>query len=176
MNPNAQNSARNSMDGRGLVETPGTVDRASTGEDTLRLIAGLPAPGGLEERVQGALRAASRRGRVLAWPAALRADAAWMRAAAAAAIVFVVAGGGWGIYSRIQPFQQEKVPATPARVASPGGFSGAGAVSTPKTLDKPVVSAPAKPAANTARKKTNKQAAAPGAQATSTVHAAPSAK
>ena len=68
------------------------------GEATLRLIAGLPAPAGLEERVHRALRAAPREsqgaGRVLAWPARFRAKAVlesnWMRATAAAAIVFVV--------------------------------------------------------------------------------------
>ena len=36
-----------------------------------------------------------------------------MRGAAAAAIVFVVAGGGWGIYTRVQPSQPAKVMVMP---------------------------------------------------------------
>ena len=43
---------------------------SSSAEETLRLIASLPAPAGLEDRVHAALRAAPRRGRVLAWPEA----------------------------------------------------------------------------------------------------------
>jgi hypothetical protein len=120
------------------------IDGASTGEDTLRLIAGLPAPKGLEERVRRALRTAPRQGRVLAWPQVLRAEAAWVRATAAAAIVMVVAGGGWGVYSHIQPWHAGNAPA--ARVGAMGGFSGANAVRSPQTLEPPVVSPPAKSA------------------------------
>ena len=112
---------------------PGTV------EATLRLIATLPAPEGLEDRVQASLAAAPRTARVLAWPVALRPDHGWMRAAAAAAIVFVVVGGGWGVYSRVQPGMQAGARAVPLRVASPGtGFSSAGAMRTPQTLNGPV--------------------------------------
>jgi hypothetical protein len=77
--------------------TSDSVPRAlsSPEEEILRLIASLPAPEGLEERVHATLRAAPRRGRVLAWPMALRPESSWMRTAAAAAIVFLVAGGGW---------------------------------------------------------------------------------
>ena len=82
------------------------------GEDTLQLIANLPAPAGLEDRIHAGLLAhahsARRAGRVLAWPANSSAGSAWMRSAAAAAIVFVVAGGGWGIYSRVQQPQSGK--------------------------------------------------------------------
>jgi hypothetical protein len=98
------------------------------GEATLRLIAGLPAPAGLEERVHKALGEAPRGGRVLAWPARFRARAAlesnWVRATAAAAIVFVVVGGGWGVYSRVQPGLAGKVIVMPAREPSSGGFGG----------------------------------------------------
>jgi hypothetical protein len=115
----------------------------NSGEDTLRLIAGLPAPAGLEERVHKALRAAPRSGRVLAWPAKFRAKAAlesnWMRAAAAAAIVFVVVGGGWGVYSRVQPGPAGKVIVMPQPMPSSGGFSGAGAIRTPATIPGPKV-------------------------------------
>jgi hypothetical protein len=149
MNPNSHNS----------------MEEAGTGEDTLRLIAGLPAPEGLEERVHTALRTAPRQGRVLAWPFALRADAAWVRATAAAAIVMIVAGGGWGVYSYIQPLQAAKTPAVPARVGSAGEFSGAGARRSPQTLQPPVVSAPQKPAeSHPAHKKTHKKGAAQAAQ------------
>ncbi len=113
------------------------------GEDTLRLVAGLPAPAGLEERVHKALRAAPRNGRVLAWPARLRArtvlESHWVRAAAAAAIVFVVVGGGWGVYSRVQPGPGGKVIVMPQRAPSSGGFQGAGAIRTPETLPGPKV-------------------------------------
>ena len=118
------------------------------GEDTLRLIAGLPARAGLEERVHEALRAAPRShvlgsGRVLAWPARFGAKTAlesnWMRAAAAAAIVFVVVGGGWGVYSRVQPGPASKVIVMPQFVPSSGGFSGAGAIRVPATIPGPKI-------------------------------------
>jgi hypothetical protein len=112
-------------------------------EDTLRLIARLPAPDGLEERVQAGVRAkalaAPRKGRVLEWPAALRPGSEWMRGAAAAAIVFVVVGGGWGVYSRVQPPQPARVIVMPPRMGAPGGFSGANAIRTPNTLKGPLV-------------------------------------
>jgi hypothetical protein len=116
----------------------------SSAEITLRLIADLPAPAGLEERIHAGLQAAPRRGRVLAWPAVLRLDSAWMRTAAAAAIVSVVVGGGWGIYAHVQPGQSARGVAAPSHVAaSAGGFSSAGAMRTPNTLNGPVVALPA---------------------------------
>jgi hypothetical protein len=150
------------LNGRNSRDRSGSeVDRASTGEDTLRLIASLAAPEGLEERVRAALRTAPRQGRVLAWPLALRSDAAWVRATAAAAIVMVVAGGGWGVYSHIQPWQATKAPVSPARVGTMSGFSGAGAVRTPQTLQPPVVSPSPKSASSTqSHKKAHKKAAA----------------
>jgi len=109
---------------------------------TLRLVATLPTPEGLEDRVHAKLRAVPRSGRVLSWP---MATGAWMRStamrsAAAAAIVFVVAGGGWGIYTRVQP---SKVIAMPLRDGTPGGFSGAGAMRTPQPFNPPRVKEPA---------------------------------
>ena len=113
------------------------------GEATLRLMAGLPAPAGLEERVNKALREVPRGGRVLAWPARFRAKAVlesnWMRATAAAAIVFVVVGGGWGVYSRVQPGPAGKVLVMPQPMPGSGGFSGAGAIRTPATIPGPKV-------------------------------------
>lgn len=138
---------------------------SGSGEETLRLIAGLPAPDGLEDRVHAALHAAPRRGRVLAWPTAVHPDNGWMRAVAAAAIVFVVAGGGWGVYTRVQQGHPGKVSAPvivmPARLPAAGGFSGAGAMRTPQTLPGPIVRQPAKAASAAQRKGTKKLTAHP---------------
>jgi hypothetical protein len=150
---------------------------ASTGEDTLRLIAGLPAPEGLEQRVHSALRSAPPQGRVLAWPLALRADAAWVRASAAAAIVMIVAGGGWGVYTHIQPSQAAKAPAVPAKVGSAGGFTNADAKRTSTMLAPPVVTpAPKAAAATPVQKKNRKKSAATAVQAPTSAQAAPSSK
>jgi hypothetical protein len=152
--------------------------KAPDAEVTLRLIAGLPAPDGLEDRVHAALQSslgaarlhARGTGRVLAWTAPRGAANAWMRSAAAAAIAFVVVGGGWGVYSRVQ--QPGRVIAMPVRGAAPGGFGGAGAIRTPQTLNGPVLSHPpvAAHAADT-KKTAKKHAAAPkGAAVTPVVH------
>ena len=121
---------------------------SGSAEDTLRRIASLPAPAGLEHRVQGGLRShahsARRQAQVLSWPAAKQAGNHWMRSAAAAAIVFVVAGGGWGIYSRVQKPESAKVIVLP-HAQAPGEFTNAGAIRTPKTLNGPVVAHPATP-------------------------------
>jgi hypothetical protein len=107
---------------------------------TLRLVASLPAPEGLEDRVHAALRQAPRAAHILEWPASFRTNSAWMRSAAAAAIAFVVVGGGWGVYSRVQP---ARVIAMPARTGAPGGFSSGGAMRTPQTLNGHVINHPA---------------------------------
>jgi hypothetical protein len=120
---------------------------AGSAEATLRLIATLPAPEGLADRIQASLISAPRKARVLIWPAALRPQAGWMRAAAAAAIVFVVAGGGWGVYSFVQVGQPAGAKAVPVHVGAPAsGFSSAGAMRTPQTLNGPTVPALASPA------------------------------
>jgi len=117
---------------------------ASEAEKTLRLIAGLPAPKGLADRVQKRLSTAPR-GRLLQWPVVLM-PGGWphtsaLRAAAAAAIVCIVAGGGWRIYSHVQTpaAPTAKVVVMPARVGAQGAFSNAGAMRTPDTLAKPVL-------------------------------------
>jgi hypothetical protein len=112
---------------------------AGEAEQTLRLIAGLTAPEGLEDRVQAALAQAPRTARVLRWPL----DRHWMhgtlaRGAAAAAIVCFVAGGGWEVYSRVQPVQAPKMIAMP-RIATRGGFASANAMRTPKTVNGPTL-------------------------------------
>jgi hypothetical protein len=134
------------------------VDGSGMGEfeETLRLIASLSVPEGLEERVQAGLHAetstVSRRARILRWPVMPRVENAWMqnlaRAAAAAAIVAVVVGGGWGISSRFQPAQPSSAVAVPPRSAGQnghtgqGGFSSAGAMRTPQTLNGPIIEHP----------------------------------
>lgn len=117
---------------------------ASEAETTLRLVATLPAPEGLVDRVQDGLRTAPR-GHLLEWPTALL-PGAWMmspalRCAAAAAIVCIVAGGGWRIYSHVQTpaAPTANVVVMPARVGAHGAFSSAGAMRTPDTLAKPVL-------------------------------------
>jgi hypothetical protein len=136
-------------------------------EATLRLIAKLAAPDGLEDRVHAKLIAAPRHGRVLAWPGAVVPTGGWLRAVAAAAIVCVIAGGGWGVYSRVQPGQSTQ-PVTGTHMASPGTGQSAGqgqfstgdAVRRPQTLNGPA--APA--AVTTATPKHKTLTKAPAAQ------------
>jgi hypothetical protein len=133
--------AMNSSEPNSIAGTSGSVEF----EETLRLIARLSPPVGLEERVKAGLRTAPALGkaRILAWPTALRLETAWMRAAAAATIFAVVIGGSWGVYSRVQSIQPTKAVATPPRVSTQGGFSSAGARRTPQTLNGPMVEHPA---------------------------------
>ena len=127
----------------GFSNHPVAAGELSPAEATLRLIAGLPAPEGLEERVRARLAAAPRGSRILSWPGALGLDSGWMRSAAAAAIVCVVAGGGWAVYSRVEHPQPARVIVLAPRGPAQGGFSSAGAVRTPQTLNGPVVAHPA---------------------------------
>jgi hypothetical protein len=133
MNPSAHNS----------ITTVGRDNTSGSAEATLRLIANLPAPQGLEDRVIAGVKTAPRTARVLHWPSRLYPTGSWVRGAAAAAIVFVVAGGGWGIYTRVQPSQTTKVIVMP-RAGAGGGFSNAGAMRTPQTVNGPVVAEPVK--------------------------------
>jgi len=109
-------------------------------EETLRMIASLPAPAGLEDRVKAAMRSAPRRGVLIAWP--LAAGESWLRAAAAAAIVLTVAGGGWGVYSHIQVAPVPSALAEPQSPNGAGHFSTAGAMRVPQTVEGPAVAAP----------------------------------
>jgi hypothetical protein len=121
------NSSSQNVSAHGSVSTAGH----DSVEATLRLIAGL--------------HSAPHTARILHWPAMLHPTGSWMRGAAAAAIVFVVAGGGWGIYTRVQPAQPARVIVMPPRVGAAGGFSNAGAMRTPQTLNGPVVAQPVAP-------------------------------
>ena len=114
-------------------------------EDTLRLIANLPAPRGLEDRVKAGLRSAPRRGKVVAWQ--FSGTEIWMhssgvKAAAAAAIVLAIAGGGWGVYSHIQVAPVPSAFIEPPSPNGAGRFSTAGAVHVPQTVQGPVIAAP----------------------------------
>jgi hypothetical protein len=122
-------------------------------DETLHLITHPPVPTGLKERVHAALMeagahtAAPRRARILMWPAALAPSAfwagnGWVRAAAAAAIVFVVAGGGWGVYQRVERPTAKVIVMPVAQPAASGAFSSAGAIRTPQTVNGPVVMQP----------------------------------
>lgn len=124
------------------ANSSGTSGQRNSYEQTLRLLATIPVPQGLAERVQAGLRSTPRQKRVLAWPAAFKPDSNWMRAAAAAAIVTVVGGGGWGVYSRVQPASPSRAIVMPSHLAAPGGFSNAGAMRTPQTLNGPQVTQP----------------------------------
>jgi hypothetical protein len=107
---------------------------------TLRLIAGLPTPDGLENRVIAGLRSAPRSGRMISWPRLINPTENWLRSAAAAAIVFVIIGGGWGVYSHVQT---TSAIAAPPSTGAAGAFSNAGAVRVPQTVPAPVVLQPA---------------------------------
>lgn len=108
-------------------------------EDTLRLLASLPAPAGLEERIHAGLRTHAEPGRVLRWRVPMHPQSGWLRGAAAAAIVCVVVGGSWSIAPHGPAGQSANTAASPAGVAAQSGFSSAGAIRTPHTLDKPAV-------------------------------------
>jgi hypothetical protein len=149
----------------GFSKDSGAGEAPSSAEVTLRLIARLPAPQGLEDRVRAGLRSAPRSARILAWPSPLAGG--WLRAAAAAAIVFVVAGGGWGIYSRVQPGHPARGIAGP-HASAPGAFTQGGAVRRPQTLVGPTVTHPA-PAATPKTKTPAKPAATPTPATKSTV-------
>ena len=116
-------------------------------EGTLRLIASLPAPAGIEDRVHATLALARIRkaGRVLAWPAAGKGSAnAWLRSVAAAMIAVVVMGGGYGVFLRVQPWQTQRAIPMPVPRGPAGGFGSAGAVRTPQTVNGPVLTHPVK--------------------------------
>ena len=109
-------------------------------EETLRILANLPAPEGLEDRVKAGLRSAPRRGLIIAWP--LAPEENWLHAAAAALIVAAVAGGGWGVYSHIQVAPVPTALVEPQVPDRTGRFSTAGAMRIPQTVHGPVVAAP----------------------------------
>jgi hypothetical protein len=118
-------------------ETPASA------EETLRMVAQLPAPDGLSARVQASLRTApqptgSTFSGVFGFSGWMHSTA--MRTAAAAAIVCAVTGGGWQIYSHVQTSPAMQGVAVPARVDNgQGGFSTSGAIAKPDPLKAPVI-------------------------------------
>ena len=117
----------------------GTADAALKDLDaTLHLLAKLPVPAGLGDRVFAGVLRSPRKGRVLTWPQPLYARD-WVRGIAAAALVIAVGGGGWGIYEHVQPNEPARVEAAPQPVFHPGGFSSAEMIRRPQTLNGPVV-------------------------------------
>ena len=113
-------------------------------EETLRLIAALAAPDGLADRVQMRLRTAPRKTRLFQWPVHLMpsgyAGSQMLRVAAAVLIVCTVVGGSWGMYWHVQPAASAAGAApVPARLGNSGGFSSAGAMRKPDTLNGPVL-------------------------------------
>jgi len=133
------------------------VGEMGEAEATLRLIAKLPAPEGLVGRVQSGLRAAPKDARVLDWPVVAESSHSWLngwvRGAAAAAIVCLVAGGAWQISLRMVPAGGGNATAAPVRVRPAGGFSSAGAMRTPDTLNGPVLKQEQKKKAEDVKKK-----------------------
>jgi len=129
-----ENPAKNELNGS---------EAMSDAERTLRLIAALPAPEGLEERVKAGLRVAPRQAKVMLWPFLPMEGRRWMQRAATAAIVLVIAGGGWGVYSHIQPAPLPTAVSAPQPLNGGGGFNAAAARRVPQTLQGPVVSTPA---------------------------------
>jgi hypothetical protein len=170
-------------------------------DETLRMIARMPAPEGLEERVKAGLQLAETPKRVLRWPTVRHprsanaasvgaasawartgwARAGWARGAAAAAIALVVAGGGWGIYSRVEPAQSAKTGALPQPqqngATQAGAFGEAGAMRRPLTLTGPKELHLAAPKVEQPVPQTNakKAGAAPTASDAAKAHASDSA-
>ena len=111
---------------------------------TLHLLANLPAPAGLVDRVFAGMMATPRKARVLEWPQPLYSRD-WVRGIAAAAIVLAVGGGGWGLYSHVKPIspaaagEPARAVAAPRTSFQPGGFSSAEMIRRPQTLNGPPV-------------------------------------
>lgn len=114
-------------------------------ERTLRLIASLPAPDGIEDRVKSGLRGTPIQTGVIGWPLSPNragwAQISYLRAAAAAAIVLMVAGGGWGVYAHFGQAPSPDANVVPQRIDG-GGFSSAQARRTPKTVEGPTIVVP----------------------------------
>ncbi|MDR3793181.1 MAG: hypothetical protein P4L03_07360 [Terracidiphilus sp.] len=123
----------------------GKAEAVSEAEATLRLIASLPAPEGIAERLKAglaAVEAAPKRGRVLAWPAkSSMAQGGWLQGAAAAALLLAMAGGGWSAYKWVAPAPALQTLPSAARPVLQGGFSAAGAMRRPETLVGPIAPA-----------------------------------
>lgn len=136
-------------------------------EQTLKLVAELPAPEGLAERVKARLAAVEadpQRGRLLDWPAPSRTRTRWLPGAMAAGLLAAVAIGGTLAYRWVVPAPVARTAPAAARPAVPQqSFSSAGAMRTPVTLNGPAaLPDPAQPhAAMHSAKKPNALRATP---------------
>ena len=150
----------NSLDASG---SNSNIEAVRDAETTLRLIANLPAPRGLENRVIAGLCSAPPSARILSFTRLPNPADNWLRAAAAAAIAFLIVGGGWEVYSRVQP---EGATAIIPQPSHSSGFSNAGAVRVPQTLQAPIVKEPAlvQPAPTKHTKAPRKATPKPGAK------------
>lgn len=117
-------------------------------EETLRMVAGMPAPDGLEERVQQRLDAElkrSERVRHSLW--SLWMPARKLQYAAAGVLAAAVAISSWSVYhgqrmaANANAASKQAAPA-PAKGTAGSGFTPAGAVGVPHTLA-PIHVAPA---------------------------------
>ena len=132
------------MNSASKISKNGPVLNASEGDllgqmdATLKLIATLPPPAGLEDRVFAGVIRAPRSGRLLDWPRPLYARD-WVRSIAAALIVLAVGGGGWGIYSHVEQNVPGQATVAPRTMFQPRGFSSADVIRRPQTLNGPVV-------------------------------------
>jgi hypothetical protein len=134
---------------------------------TLHLLTQVEPPKGLAERVQSRLedepRRRTHRGLLHLFDP-LTPWGNWMRGLAAAAIVAILAGGCWEVFSRshapaVTPSASLAAPST---TTTGNGFTSAGAVRKPQTLDGPLArpeNDPAKSAVK-AKKNTPKERAA----------------
>ena len=88
----------------------------SSAEETLQLIARLPAPEGLEDRVQAGLKTAPAHGRILHWPVLSAPDGKLDARSSRGSRLFLWSPAGDGAStSRVQPIQPAKVIVMPAQ-------------------------------------------------------------
>jgi len=117
------------------------TEKVVAAEEVLRRIATLPAPEGLEERVQArlekVLRSTPRRSAWRLWmEESLFLYSAPLRAASAVTIAALVLGGGWMVARHTTPVGSAMKPDS---ASATGGFSTAGAIRVPQTLQGPAV-------------------------------------
>lgn len=97
-------------------------------ENTLRVLANLPPPSGLNDRVhrnlQGRQNEAQPKRVWFNSQPAMR-----LQFVAGAILLVALAGGSWNLYRT-----SHRAITAPPHIASPGSFGGAGAVTVPKTL------------------------------------------
>jgi len=129
-------------------------------DETLHLLAQAEIPAGLEVRLKANLRKAAsepRPAKVLSWPQSGNAAIAnvassafgWHRAVAAIFLAAAILGCAWSVLwqqkTRSASIEQSHPMVRPLPA---GGFSNAGAMRTPRTLEGPMAGPEAHPATN----------------------------